>query len=103
MSGGVAYVLDVDGLFAKRCNLSMVTLEKVESADKPAQVQHLGQPDEAILRGLIEKHVAYTGSEYAQELLQNWTTTRGKFVKVMPNEYKRALAEMAIAAQKQAA
>jgi glutamate synthase (NADPH/NADH) large chain len=81
----------------------MVTLEKVESADKPAQVQHLGQPDEAILRGLIEKHVAYTGSEYAQELLQNWATTRGKFVKVMPNEYKRALAEMAIAAQKQAA
>jgi glutamate synthase (NADPH/NADH) large chain len=103
MSGGVAYVLDVDGMFAKRCNLSMVTLEKVESADKPTEVQHLGQPDEIILRGLIEKHVAYTGSEHAQALLQNWASTRGKFVKVMPNEYKRALAEMLAAAQKQAA
>jgi glutamate synthase (NADPH/NADH) large chain len=93
----------VDGMFAKRCNLSMVTLEKVESADKPTAVQHLGQPDEVILRGLIEKHVTYTGSEYAQALLQNWASTRSKFVKVMPNEYKRALAEMAAAAQKQAA
>ena len=103
MSGGVAYVLDEDGLFGKRCNLSMVALEKVEPADKPSAVQHLGQPDETILRGLIEKHAAYTGSTLAQALLKDWSTTRSKFVKVMPNEYKRALTEMAAAVRKEAA
>ena len=103
MSGGVAYVLDEDGLFGKRCNLSMVALEKVEPADKPSAVQHLGQPDETILRGLIEKHAAYTGSTLAQALLKDWSTTRSKFVKVMPNEYKRALTEIAAAVRKEAA
>jgi glutamate synthase (NADPH/NADH) large chain len=103
MSGGVAYVLDVDGLFAKRCNLSMVTLEKVEPADKPIEVQHLGQADEVILKDLMEKHVKYTGSELAKALLQDWVATRSRFVKVMPNEYKRALAEIAAAGQKKAA
>jgi glutamate synthase (NADPH/NADH) large chain len=105
MSGGVAYVLDEDGLFSQRCNLSMVALEKIEAADKlPADpIQHLGQPDEVILRGLIEKHAAYSGSELAKSLLADWNNARGKFVKVMPGEYKRALTEMAAAAQKKAA
>ncbi|MFM9913031.1 MAG: glutamate synthase large subunit [Methylophilaceae bacterium] len=105
MSGGVAYVLDEDGLFNQRCNLSMVALEKVEAADKiPANpIQHLGQPDETLLRGLIEKHAAYSGSELAKSLLADWNNSRNKFVKVMPIEYKRALTEMAEAAQKKAA
>ena len=105
MSGGVAYVLDEDGLFNQRCNLSMVALEKVEAADKiPANpIQHGGQPDEVILRGLIEKHATYTGSELARSLLADWSNTLGKFIKVMPHEYKRALTEMAAAAQKKAA
>jgi len=51
MSGGVAYVYDEDGMFAKRCNMSMVTLEKVEAADADVgKVQHLNQPDEVTLK-----------------------------------------------------
>jgi glutamate synthase (NADPH/NADH) large chain len=97
MSGGVAYVLDADGLFAQRCNLSMVSLEKVEPAESVGNsaVQHKGQADEITLKALIEKHAAFTGSVGAQTMLDNWNEYRGKFVKVMPNEYKRALIEMA--------
>ncbi len=97
MSGGVAYVLDEDGLFAKRCNMSMVSLEKVEHIDNVAAdaVHHMDQPDELILKGLIEKHAEYTGSERAKHILAHWNEYRPKFVKVMPNEYKRALIEMA--------
>jgi glutamate synthase (NADPH/NADH) large chain len=96
MSGGVAYVLDEDGLFGKRCNLSMVSLEKVEHIDDVAEdaVHHLDQPDEITLKQLIEKHAAYTGSERAKTILQHWNEYRAKFVKVMPNEYKRALIEL---------
>ncbi len=105
MSGGVAYVLDEDGLFGKRCNLSMVALEKIEPADKciNAAGEHLGQPDEATLKGMIEKHAAYTGSTRAQAILADWDNYRGKFVKVLPHEYKRVLDARAAAAQKEAA
>jgi glutamate synthase (NADPH/NADH) large chain len=58
-------------------------------------VHHLDQPDELTLKALIEKHVAYTGSARAITILANWDEYRGKFVKVMPNEYKRALIELA--------
>jgi glutamate synthase (NADPH) large chain len=97
MSGGVAYVLDEDGLFAKRCNLGMVSLEKVGQAGDVAEntVLHLNQPDEITLKTLIEKHAAYTGSARAIAILANWDDYRAKFVKVMPNEYKRALIELA--------
>ncbi len=96
MSGGVAYVLDEDGLFGKRCNLSMVSLEKVEHIDNVAEdaVHHLDQPDEVTLKHLLEKHAAYTSSERAKTILRHWDEYRGKFVKVMPNEYKRALIEL---------
>ena len=98
MSGGIAYVYDEDGLFASRCNTSMVTLEAVV----PAAEQHVGgktllhkdQADETQLRKLLEDHNRWTGSRRARELLDNWATSRLKFVKVFPNEYKRALAEM---------
>jgi glutamate synthase (NADPH) large chain len=105
MSGGIAYVYDEDGMFAKRCNMSMVSLEKIEHADKvstPAG-EHLGQADETTLLDLLNKHVAHTGSERAKMLLADWNTYRGKFVKVLPNEYKRVLSERAAAASKQAA
>ncbi len=97
MSGGVAYVYDEDGLFAKRCNMGMVSLEKVLHIDEVAEdaVHHLGQPDEAILLGLLAKHIAYTDSERAKTIVQHWNQYREKFVKVMPNEYKRALIELA--------
>jgi glutamate synthase (NADPH) large chain len=104
MSGGVAYVYDLDGMFAKRCNMSMVSLEKVEPADaNVGKVQHLGQADEVILKGLIENHAHLTGSTRAKEILADWTNMRNKFVKVMPNEYKRALTELAAVSSKQAA
>jgi glutamate synthase (NADPH/NADH) large chain len=100
MSGGVAYVLDENGQFASRCNLGMVSLEKVEHVDNsPANaVHHLDQPDEITLRTLIEKHAAYTGSARAQAILAQWDEYLPKFIKVMPNEYKRAL--IALAEQK---
>ncbi len=105
MSGGIAYVLDEDGLFAKRCNLSMVALEKVDPAEKSviAAGEHLGQADEVTLRTMIEKHATYTGSERAQAILADWNNARGKFVKVLPHEYKRVLDARAAVAQKEAA
>jgi glutamate synthase (NADPH) large chain len=105
MSGGIAYVYDEDGMFDKRCNHSMVSLEKVQPADKVSSLagEHMGQADETTLLDLLNKHVVYTGSERAKMILANWNTYRGKFVKVLPNEYKRVLGERAAAASKQAA
>ncbi len=99
MSGGVAYVYDEDGQFAKRCNTSMVTLEQVLSAaEQEATVEratwHRGQTDEAQLRKLLQDHNRWTGSSRARDILDHWAQTRSKFVKVLPTEYKRALAEL---------
>ena len=99
MSGGIAYVYDEDGEFTSRCNLSMVTLETVKSSKEQTagvnrNVWHRDQTDEAILRKLLEDHHRWTGSKRARELLDSWATSRGKFVKVFPAEYKRALAEI---------
>jgi glutamate synthase (NADPH/NADH) large chain len=104
MSGGVAYVYDEDGLFAKRCNPSMVSLEKVETKEaQPKVPQHLNQPDEVILKTLIEKHLKYTNSPRAKFILDNWDKARTQFIKVMPNEYKRALNELHASLTKEAA
>jgi glutamate synthase (NADPH/NADH) large chain len=104
MSGGIAYVFDPSGLFAARCNTAMVALDKVLSTSEqlvqtdPAS-WHRGECDEIILKGLIEKHFQYTGSEKARQLLDSWDASRLKFVKVFPSEYKRALAEIHAAKQ----
>lgn len=105
MSGGVAYVYDEDGMFDKRCNHNMVTLEKVEPADKISTMagEHLGQADETTLLDLLNKHVKYTDSARAKMILADWNNYRSKFVKVLPNEYKRVLGERAAAANKRAA
>ncbi len=104
MSGGVAYVYDPAGKFDGLCNLSMVALDKVKAADQQAgESLHRGMTDEAQLKDLITRHVEYTGSPRAKELLADWPTSREKFVKVMPNEYRRALAELAAAQQKEVA
>ncbi len=104
MSGGIAYVYDIDGMFAKRCNMSMVTLEKVETEKASVgALKHLGQADEVLLKTLIQKHVNTTDSERAKTILAGWDQARAKFVKVMPHEYKRALTETAAAASKEAA
>ncbi|HYW56305.1 MAG TPA: glutamate synthase-related protein [Polaromonas sp.] len=100
MSGGVAYVYDEDGQFGKRCNTAMVSLENVQpAAQQEAGAEHGlwhgGKTDEAQLKKLLEDHNRWTGSKRARELLDNWADARGKFVKVFPMEYKRALGEMA--------
>ena len=99
MSGGVAYVFDEDKKFARRCNTSMVTLERVVTADEqeasvPRAVWHRGQTDEAQLRQFIEDHHKWTGSLRARHILDHWAESRAKFVKVFPNEYRRALGEL---------
>jgi glutamate synthase (NADPH/NADH) large chain len=103
MSGGVAYVYDEDGHFGRRCNTSMVALEKVPPRDEqagPAAGWHREQADEVLLRKLIEDHHRWTGSLRAREILDHWVEARAKFVKVMPHEYKRALAARAEQAAK---
>ena len=105
MSGGIAYVYDEDGQFAKRCNTAMVSMEKVlpaseQEASVPKAIWHRGLADETQLRKLLEDHNRWTGSKRARDLLDDWDTARAKFVKVFPNEYKRALGE--IHAKKQA-
>ncbi len=100
MSGGIAYVYDVDGQFAKRCNTAMVALDKVlpaaeQEASVPRAVWHRDQTDEALLKQLLRDHYRWTGSVRARELLDDWDNARSRFVKVFPTEYKRALAEMA--------
>jgi glutamate synthase (NADPH/NADH) large chain len=99
MSGGIAYVYDEDGGFAKRCNTAMVALDKVLSGEEQqTQVDkalwHRGSTDEALLRKLVEDHHRWTGSLRARDILDNWSDARGRFVKVFPHEYRRALGEM---------
>ncbi|MCF6251814.1 MAG: glutamate synthase large subunit [Methylococcaceae bacterium] len=85
MSGGVAYIWDYDHVFASNCNSGMVELEKVE---------HEHDIDE--LRGLIQLHYDHTGSKVAEKIINNWYSFLGQFVKVMPVDYKRVLAERAL-------
>ena len=105
MSGGIAYVLDEDGSFRNHCNLAQVALETVLPANRHAAGEplHLGRADEAQLKELITRHAEYTGSIIASAILGSWDGYREKFVKVYPHEYRRALAELAAAAEKEAA
>ena len=104
MSGGVAYVYDPNNQFKQRCNTSMVQLSQVvnEDAQKTQDpVFHTvvagAEPasDEAILRGLIEAHFKYTGSEVARDILDNWSNRFTQFVKVMPIDYRKVLEQRA--------
>jgi glutamate synthase (ferredoxin) len=80
MSGGIAYVLDVADQFGARCNRAMVDLEALEDDEEIAFV-----------KDAIGRHVRYTGSTYAADLLASWAETESRFVKVMPRDYKRVL------------
>lgn len=88
MSGGVAYVFDPHDQFLPNCNLETVELERVETDE-----------DEAELRDLIENHLRYTGSTVAAGILDDWDNAVKQFVRVMPTDYKRALAELAAKAE----
>ena len=87
MSGGVAYVYDPSGDFEERCNTESVFLEPV------------GEEDAAEIRGMLERHLEYTGSEVARSLLSDWSASLDRFVKVMPRDYKRMLAHIRRAEQ----
>jgi glutamate synthase domain-containing protein 2/glutamate synthase domain-containing protein 1/glutamate synthase domain-containing protein 3 len=80
MSGGIAYVLDGDGGFTGRCNTQLVGLEELDSGD------------DAVVLGLVREHAERTGSAVAARLLADWSAAR--FVKVIPHDFKRALAEL---------
>ena len=112
MSGGIAYVLDEDGEFARRCNTAMVDA-RAGAAPKPsrrrscdATLWHQGETDEALLKRLIESHVRYTGSTRARELLDNWAVSRAQVRQGVPERIparaRRARREAA-ARQRQAA
>jgi glutamate synthase (NADPH/NADH) large chain/glutamate synthase (ferredoxin) len=92
MSGGIAFVLNEDGKFEQRCNQGMVELEKVTTAE-----------DKQTLRTMIEAHHRHTGSRKAKLALDAWATMLPKFVKIMPVDYKRVLAERKAAAAKEQA
>jgi len=85
MSGGIAYVLDGDSTFASRCNPGMVTLGPVQDVAGEAE----------FLAGLIEKHRDLTQSAVADRLLASWSEWVERFVRVMPVDYARVLAERA--------
>ena len=80
MSGGIAYVLDEHQLFDTLCNLDMVDLESVWK-----------KQDQEILRDLIERHQEWTNSRQAARILEKWPEMVGRFVKVMPIDYRKAL------------
>lgn len=111
MSGGVAYVLDEDKSFEKRCNLAMVDLQPVpEEEELIEKHQHHGgdleshglvditsqmdRNDGARIHELLVRHLKYTGSTRAKAILDDWANYLPKFVKVMPVEYARALADL---------
>jgi glutamate synthase (NADPH/NADH) large chain len=111
MSGGIAYVLDEDGTFESRCNMSMVSLEPVVEEEMISEreyghggdletsglveiMSNLGSGDADRLKALITRHKSFTGSSVAARILDNWAEYLPKFKKVMPVEYRRALAEL---------
>jgi glutamate synthase (NADPH) large chain len=80
MSGGMAYVWDEDGTFARRCNYEMVDLEKLTDAVEIEEV-----------RQMIQRHMEYTESPVAKHVLADWEHSVSKFAKVLPRDYKRML------------
>ncbi|HMK81496.1 MAG TPA: glutamate synthase large subunit [Xanthobacteraceae bacterium] len=111
MSGGIAYVLDEDKSFEQRCNMSMVELEPVldeetaswEHYHAAGDLDHHGRVDVMSdmsrydaerLHQLIANHARYTNSKRAKDILAAWNDYLPRFRKVMPVEYRRALAEM---------
>jgi len=83
MSGGIAYVLDLDGDFSRRCNTEMVTVGPLVDGEEIAEVKRL-----------IERHEEYTGSRRAATVLVSWREYLPKFVKVLPKDYARVLAAL---------
>ncbi|HLZ16273.1 MAG TPA: glutamate synthase-related protein, partial [Cyclobacteriaceae bacterium] len=81
MSGGVAYVWDVNKTFAKNCNMEMVAFDPLDGED------------EELLHTMIKDHQLFTGSELASHVLSYWPHSYKQFIKVMPIDYKMVLAK----------
>ncbi len=79
MSGGIAYVYDPQKKFPARCNMEMVEFDKISDEDA------------ASLKELIKNHRTFTGSDVAENILNNWDGALADFVKVMPTDYKAVL------------
>ena len=111
MSGGVAYVVDKESNFDQLCNLSMVDLEPIPEEDENLELfAHQGgdlethgrvnimsdmtRHDAQRLKHLIENHKRYTGSQRAQQILDNWSDYLPRFIKVMPVDYRAALKQI---------
>ena len=111
MSGGIAYVWDPKGRFADLCNVATVDLESVvpddpmeeDDPDRPRQrsasVEDAGMGDllrfdASRVRILLERHLLFTGSARAREMLEDWVSAVAAFVKIMPKDYRRALLEL---------
>ncbi len=110
MSGGIAYVYDPEGVFKHLCNGAMVSLNAVamaagarDEASAPRQratsVEDSGMGDMLTfdaerLKILVERHLMHTGSARAKHLLDNWEQTLPHFVKVTPNDFRRALLDL---------
>ncbi len=88
MSGGIAYVWDVDGKFSRHCNLGMVDLFPVKE-----------KKDEEELKAMIEAHLKYTQSSVAKQLLENWDKVIHQFVKVYPRDFRKIVEDAEKAAQ----
>jgi glutamate synthase (NADPH/NADH) large chain len=86
MSGGAAYVLDRRGNFEYFLNKGMVELSGLEDS-----------ADEQFVKEAIRRHVYWTGSVYANEILSKWAEEKPRFIKILPVEYKRALEQMKLA------
>jgi glutamate synthase (NADPH) large chain len=118
MSGGIAYVLDEDGTFHTRCNMAMIELEPVPQEEEVSEriyhqdlashgrvdvLEDMTRFDTERLKLLIARHARFTGSTVAARILDEWNIYCPKFRKVMPVEYRRALAQMEKARTMQAA
>ena len=81
MSGGLAFVLDETGDFKARCNLGMVDLEPLVDTE-----------DVELVKDLLARHIRYTQSPVAARLLVDWKRSQARFVKVIPQDFKRVMA-----------
>ena len=87
MSGGIAYVWDPEGVFPRQCNTDTFELESLTASEDILELQTL-----------IKNHLRYTDSAVARSVLENWQQSLTEFVKVIPSDYKRVLAESVVAA-----
>ncbi len=81
MSGGVAYIYDLNNSFAGKCNMEMVDLDPLD------------QDDAVILNDLITKHYAHTASKVAKFVLDDFDNQLKQFIKVFPRDYKKVVLE----------